>query len=88
MKEHPYEVGKNYLVRTVTMTINGTLQGVYKNELVFDPASWVADTGRFNECLKDQSVFNEVEPFNGPAIVGRGSIVDATTVRSVVTKAK
>ena len=72
----PYEVGKKYLIRTVTMTQTGRLTAVYNNELVLEDAAWIADTGRFNECFKDPSVLKEVEPVSGKVIVGRNAIID------------
>lgn len=76
---HPYEVGKVYLIRTVTMFQLGRLKAVYENELVLEDASWIADTGNFSESLSN-GVFNEVEPFKDLVIIGRGGIIDATTV--------
>jgi hypothetical protein len=83
-----YTVGKNYVIRTVTMTILGKLKAVYDNELVLESASWVADTGRFNEFLKDTSKVKENEPFQNDAIVGRGAIVDCTEVELLQLKTK
>lgn len=84
----PYEVGKNYHVRTVTMAVAGKLKAVYSNELVLENASWVADTGRFNEYLADTSKLNENEPFKYDVIVGRGAIVDCTQVDRVFEDVK
>lgn len=72
-----YEVGKKYLIRTVTMTQVGKLKIIGDKELVLEDASWVADTGRFNEALQS-GYLNELEPFVNDAIVGRGAICDAT----------
>ena len=73
----PWKVGTSYLVRTVTQFIVGRLVAVHDLELVFENASWVADTGRFHDALKTGAL-SEVEPFVAGVIVGRGSIVDAT----------
>ena len=71
-------VGKNYLVRTVTMYWVGRLTAIDAAEMVLSDASWVADTGRFNECLSS-GVFGELEHLHGESvIVGRGALVDAT----------
>ena len=79
--EHPFQVGKAYLIRTVTMTLVGRLESVFERELVLSNASWIADTGRFHDCLKN-GLFSigdsEIEPFTDDVIVGRGSIIDAT----------
>ncbi len=74
---HPYQIGKNYLIRTVTMIQTGKLVAVTNQELVLEDAAWIADTGRFSECLKSGE-FNEVEPFLNKIIIGRGSVIDAT----------
>lgn len=72
-----FEVGKAYLIRTVTLYYTGKLVRITLKELVLEQAAWIADTGRFYDCLKNGS-FNEVEPFVSPVIVPRDSIIDAT----------
>ena len=72
-----WEVGKNYVIRTVTMIDVGKLIEVTDNELVLENASWIADTGRWNVFLKEGK-YNESEPFpDGKVIVGRSAIIDA-----------
>lgn len=75
--DSPFKVGENYLVRTVTMIVLGKLGRVGDKELVMSSASWVADTGRFYNALKEGKL-NEVEPFTDDVIIGRGAIIDAT----------
>lgn len=73
----PWPVGKNVIVRTVTMIQVGRLVAVTPHELVLVDAAWVADTGRFGECLATGTVA-EAEPFpDGEVVVGRGAVVDA-----------
>ena len=74
---HSFEVGKLYLIRSVTMYYTGRLVRITKTDLLLEDAAWIADTGRFHTALKIGS-FNEIEPFIKPVIVSRGSIVDAT----------
>ena len=76
-KSHPFKVGENYFIRTVTMIICGRLESVGDSELVMSSASWIADTGRFHDALKTGKL-NEVEPFINDVIIGRGSLIDAT----------
>lgn len=76
----PYKVGENYLIRTVTMIQIGKLESIGDKELVLSNASWIADTDRFHNALKDGKL-REVEPFIDNVIVGRGAIVDATIWR-------
>lgn len=75
---HPYEVGKNYFIRTVTHHLTGKLVKVTSKELVLESAAWIADDGRFYDALKTGKL-NEVEPFpsDTPVIVGRGALIDA-----------
>jgi len=75
--DHPYQIGKAYFIRTVTMYYIGKLVKVLPQELVLEHAAWVADTGRFADAMS-KGTLSEVEPFPaGQVIVGRGSVIDA-----------
>lgn len=76
-EESLWEIGKNYLIRTVTMIQLGKLKRVTDKELLLSDACWVADTGRFSEAL-EKGTLKEVEMFQRDVIVNRGAIVDAT----------
>ena len=77
-----WEVGKVYLIRTVTMTNTGRLVGVTSQELILEDAAWIADTGRFSDSLVSGE-FSEIEPFpDGRVIIGRGAIIDAVQINS------
>ena len=79
MRDHFFNIGGNYLIRTVTFTYLGNLMAVGEKELLLGGTSWVADTGRFSNSLKD-GVTNqdnsEIEPCNTDIVIGRGAIVD------------
>lgn len=88
-EKHPYEVGKAYLVRTVTFIYTGRLLEVTKNELVMEDVAWIADTGRWADMLKDASKLNEVEPYpEGKVIIGRGGIMDAVEWKNDLPKSQ
>lgn len=75
--KHPYQIGKNYFIQTVTHYYTGCLLEVLTNELILENAAWIADTGRFSDFIKDGK-FNEVEPYpSGKLIIGRGSLIQA-----------
>lgn len=79
-KDHPYKIGKNYLIRTVTMCLVGKLEWVGEKELVLSQASWVADTGRFSSALAnglETEDNSEIKRFIDDVVVGRGALVDA-----------
>lgn len=59
----PFEIGKSYFVRTITYFTVGKVVDIVGKFLVMEQASWVADTGRWGDCLaKGASVIREVEP--------------------------
>lgn len=74
---HSFEVGKAYLIRTVTLYYTGRIERITDSDLFLADAAWIADTGRFSEALKNGTL-NEVEPFRCGVIVPRGGIIDAT----------
>ncbi len=77
---HPfYQIGKGYLVRTVTYAQTGRLVAITDTELVFDNAAWIADTGRFANAVADVN-FSEIEPFPGLVLVNRGAISDVCEI--------
>lgn len=78
--DNSWEIGKIYLIRTVTMIDTGKLVAVGEHELVLEDAAWIADTGRFADAVK-KAEFNEVEPFPaGRVIIGRGAVIDAVEI--------
>ena len=83
-KDGPFEVGKAYLIRTVTYHQVGILKEIQGDFLIFKDASWVADSGRFSDCISKGS-FNEVE-YVGPIIINRTAIVDAFPWENKVPK--
>ena len=73
-----WEIGKAYLIRTVTMTDLGIVVKVTPTEIVLKDAAWIANTGMFSEALRDPSKLSEVEPFpDGLVILNRSAIIDA-----------
>ena len=87
-ESHPFDIGKQYFIRTVTHYFTGKLEAVYPQEFVFSSVSWIADTGRYSDALKDHS-FNEVEPYpDGDVIIGRGSLIDMCEFTGTLPRSK
>ena len=61
-KELPFKVGEAYLFRTVTHIEVGRVKRIIGSFVELEDASWIADTGRYHDCLL-KGVFNEVEPY-------------------------
>lgn len=72
-----WEIGKNYFIRTVTMHMVGKLIAISDKEILLENASWVADSGRFHDAMRDGTL-DEVEPFVNDIIVNRTAVIDAT----------
>ena len=81
---HPWAIGANYFIRTVTHHLIGKLVAVFPTELVLEQAAWIADDGRFAQAVKTGE-FAEVEPFpdGKQLIIGRGSLIDAVQIESL-----
>ena len=67
-------IGKEFLFRTVTFFLVGKVVKQFGKFLQLKNASWVADTGRFMNCIKEGKL-NEVEPV-GDVFVNLESVVD------------
>lgn len=82
---HPYQVGKNYFIRTVTHHYTGKLEKVTSKELILSDAAWIADDGRFMNAIKDGTL-KEIEPFQDDVVIGRGAVLDATIWRHALPR--
>jgi len=78
--EHPFQIGENYMIETVTKFFTGKLVAVMDKEIVLEDACWVAQTGRYSEAFV--TGFAETEPLpEGFEIIGRGSVVSARILK-------
>jgi len=68
-------LGKNIILRTVTMHHIGKLVACDNHFLKLEPAVWLADSDRWNNALLTGQV-DEVEPFPAEVLVSRGALVD------------
>ena len=74
--ELPFDVGSSWLIRTVTFAVTGRVKQVKGKFLVLEDAAWIADTGRFGQCIETGSL-DEVEAVTVDVVVNTDSIVDA-----------
>jgi len=81
LKNSHLVIGENYLIRTVTMIYTGKLIKAYDKELVLINASWIPETARWTNTVKNGE-FNEVEPYpdDSEVIINREAILDMTKV--------
>ena len=71
----PVEVGSAYLFRTVTHIEVGRVKSICGNFITLEEASWIADTGRYHDCLT-KGVFNEVEPYPITTTININSLIN------------
>ena len=67
-------VGKKWFIRTVTYHTVGKIVKLVGKFAILENASWVADSGRFMQAIKD-GVLDEVEPVDN-CIVNLDTVVD------------
>jgi hypothetical protein len=67
-------VGKKLFIRTVTFHLVGKVEKIVGNLMELSNASWVADSGRFMNAIKDGTL-DEVEPV-GQMWVNTSSVID------------
>ena len=71
----PVEIGQAYLFRTVTHIEVGRVVSVSGDFITIEDASWIADTGRYHDCLA-QGVFSEVEPYPTTSTLNSASFIN------------
>ena len=67
-------IGKCFFFRTITYHMLGRVKKIMGNFLQLEDASWIADSGRFMNAIKDGTL-NEIEPV-GTAYVNLQSVTD------------
>ena len=67
-------IGKSFFFRSVAYHMVGKVEKVFGNFLQLTDASWVADSGRFMQAIKNGEL-DEVEP-TGTAFINMSGVVD------------
>jgi hypothetical protein len=71
----PFEIGKSYLIRTVTLYYTGRVKTITGKFIQLEEAAWIPDTGRWEQASADGS-FNEIEPFATNPWINTDSVID------------
>ena len=84
-----YPVGKNVIVRTVTMIYTGRLEQVTDTDLVLVDCSWIPETERFMQFVADGAV-KECEPYPDglPVYISRGALLDMCELRKSLPRSQ
>ena len=67
-------IGEKFFFRTVTYHLTGKVVKRIGSLLELEKAAWIADSGRFTECIKNGEL-SEVEPV-GKAWINLSTVID------------
>lgn len=81
------QIGAVYAVRTVTMIYTGRLVDINDQEFLFDEVAWIPETERWADFAKT-GAHKEAEPYEGKVVIGRGGLLDAFMIPSLIRKQK
>lgn len=81
LASHPL-IGKNVIVRTVTMIYTGRLDAVTAETFVLVDCSWIPETERFMSFVAEGKV-KECEPYPDglPVYINKGALLDMCELR-------
>ena len=84
-----YPVGKNVIVRTVTMIYTGRLEQVTDSDLVLIDCSWIPETDRFMQFVAEGKV-RECEPYPDglPVYINRGALLDMCELKKELPRSQ
>lgn len=85
-----YEIGKGYNFMTVLGWYKGILTKETDKTFTIENASWVSESERFSEYVKDDSKVKEEEPFEAKTklIIERSSVIAGFQLPSITRKLK
>ena len=80
-----YQVGEDYVLRTVTMIYLGKLKSETSDAFILEDCAWIPDTSRWSEFLAGKKP-NEMEPYSEDVIVYKGAMLDATRMKANIKR--
>lgn len=85
---HPL-VGRNVIVRTVTMIYTGRLDYVTQQDYVLLDCSWIPETDRYMNFVENGAV-RECEPYPSdlPVFINRGALLDVCELRNQLPRSQ
>ena len=88
-QESNYPVGKNVIVRTVTMIYTGKLEKVTETDLVLVDCSWIPETERFMQFVATGAV-KECEPYPDglQVFINRGALLDMCELKKELPRSQ
>lgn len=82
-------VGKNVIIRTVTMIYTGRLVSVNQTDFVLVDCSWIPETDRFMQFVAEGKV-KECEPYPDgiPVHINRGAYLDLCELKKELPRSQ
>lgn len=80
-----YQLGEDYMLRTVTMIYLGKLKEETHDALILEDCAWIPDTSPWSEFLQGKKP-NEMEPYSEDVIVYKGALLDATRMKNKIKR--
>ena len=82
-------IGKNAIVRTVTMIYTGKCIEVTPSEIILVDCSWIPETDRFMQFVAEGKV-RECEPYPDglPVYINRGALLDMCELRKELPRSQ
>lgn len=86
---HGYPVGKNVIVRTVTMIYTGKLIAVTATDLILKECSWIPETERYADFVSNGAI-KECEPYPDELMVfiNRAALSDMCELKSSLPRSQ
>ena len=84
-----YPVGRNVIVRTVTMIYTGKLVEFNATDLELVDCSWIPETERYMQFVADGAV-KECEPYPDglPVYINRGAVLDLCELKKALPRSQ
>ena len=88
-KQSEYPIGKNMIVRTVTMIYTGRLEDVTETDLILVDCSWIPETDRYMDFVAEGKV-KECEPYSDglKVYINRGALLDMCELRKELPRSQ
>lgn len=80
-----YQLGEDYVLRTVTMIYLGKLKEETSDALILEDCAWIPDTSRWSEFLQGKKP-NEMEPYSEDVTVYKGALLDSTKMKNKIKR--
>jgi len=80
-----YQVGEDYVVRSVTMIYLGKLKQETQDALILEDCAWIPETSRWSDFLTGTKP-KEMEPYPDDVIIYKGALLDVVKMKNKIER--